>query len=257
MGIKSTGTIASILLTTMLTGCASQVSKDPLESMNRGIYKFNDTADKAVVKPIAGTYKALFPSPLRSGINNFFGNLNTIVSVANNLLQLKFNNAVSESGRFIINSTFGIGGVFDLASKDGIEKHTEDFGQTLGYWGVGDGPYLVLPLLGASSIRDTTGLLVDAWALDPIYYIHNIPTRNGARFAKAIDTRAQYLPASDLLDEAALDPYAYMRDAYFQRRANQVHDGEAPKANAEDEDFYSDKPVENKPVEPSADKPAN
>jgi phospholipid-binding lipoprotein MlaA len=244
MRTKSTGIIVSIFLTTMLSGCASQANRDPLESINRGVYKFNDTADKAVIKPIAGTYKALMPSPLRSGIRNFFSNLNTVASVANNLLQLKFSNAMTESGRFIINSTFGIGGLFDLASKDGIERHTEDFGQTLGYWGVEDGAYLVLPFLGASSLRDTTGLIVDSWAFDPIYYIHNVPTRTGTRFAKAIDTRAQYLPASDLLDEAALDPYAYMRDAYFQRRANQVNDGEPQKSKSEDEEFYSDKPAD-------------
>ncbi|MEQ1602856.1 MAG: VacJ family lipoprotein [Methylophilaceae bacterium] len=240
---KSTGVIVSVFLTTLLGGCASQANKDPLESLNRGVYKFNDTADKAVIKPIAGTYKALMPSPIRSGINNFFSNINTVVSVANNLLQFKFSNAMTESGRFIINSTFGIGGLFDLAGKDGIEKHNEDFGQTLGYWGVGDGAYLVLPLLGASSLRDTTGLIVDSWAFDPLYYIHNVPTRTGTRFAKAIDTRAQYLPASDLLDEAALDPYAYMRDAYFQRRTSQINDGEAPALKIEDDEFSVEKPV--------------
>lgn len=238
---KSTGIIVSVFLASLLSGCASQANRDPLESINRGVYKFNDTADKAVIKPIAGTYKALMPSPIRSGINNFFNNLNTIVSVANNLLQFKFNNAMTESGRFIVNSTFGLGGVFDLASKDGVEKHTEDFGQTLGYWGVGDGAYLVLPFLGASSLRDTTGLLVDSWAFDPIYYIHNVPTRTGTRFAKALDARAQYLPASDLLDDAALDPYAYMRDAYFQRRANQINDGETPSLK-EEEEFTGAKP---------------
>lgn len=215
------------LLAVALGGCATQ-AKDPLESLNRGIYKFNDTIDKAAVKPIAGTYKAVLPAPVRSGVNNFFTNLGTVVTVINELLQGKFSNAMDDAGRFVINSTFGIAGVIDVASMDSIEKHREDFGQTLGYWGVGDGPYLVLPLLGPSSFRDTAGLAVDILAFDPIYYIEDSATRNELLLVKFIDRRAQYLPGSDLLDEAALDPYIFTRDAYFQRRHSMIHDGNLP-----------------------------
>ncbi|HWU35309.1 MAG TPA: VacJ family lipoprotein [Methylovorus sp.] len=224
MRTKSYAVIASLVLVSLLSGCASQANKDPLEGLNRGVYKFNDTADKAVIKPIAGAYKAVVPSPVRSGVGNFFNNLGTFVSVINNLLQFKIDNAMSEAGRFVINSTFGIAGLIDVASKDGIERHPEDFGQTLGYWGVGDGAYLVLPFLGPSTLRDTGGLVVDTMAFDPISYVDNPRTRNQARLLNLVDKRSQYLPASDLLDDAALDPYAFMRDAYLQRRANQIND---------------------------------
>lgn len=240
MHIKITGVIASLVMALMLAGCATQANKDPLEGLNRGIYKFNDTVDKAAIKPIAGAYKAVLPTPVRSGVNNFFGNLNTFVSTINNLLQFKFGNAFSEAGRFVINSTFGIAGVIDVASMDKIEKHSEDFGQTLGHWGVGNGAYLVLPFLGPSNLRDTAGLVVDTLAFDPITYIDNPATRNSLRGVKLIDKRAQYLPGSDLLDEAALDPYAFMRDAYMQRRATQLRDGEAADV---DKDFNEESPA--------------
>lgn len=218
----------AILFAMTLSACASTGNNDPLEGMNRGIYKFNDVTDKAVIKPIAGAYKAVLPSPVRSGVNNFFGNLGTFVSVINDLLQFKFDKAVTGAGRFVINSTFGIAGLVDVASMDGIEKRNEDFGQTLGHWGVGSGPYIVLPFLGPSSVRDTTGLVVDSVAFDPLAYVDDPATRNSARALKILDKRAQLLPGSDLLDEAALDPYAFMRDAYFQRRQNQIHDGNVP-----------------------------
>lgn len=225
-----------VLCALMLSGCASTGNKDPLEGINRGVYKFNDVADKAVIKPIAGAYKAVLPSPVRSGVSNFFGNLNTFVSVINDLLQFKFDKAVEGAGRFVINSTFGIAGLIDVASMDGIEKRNEDFGQTLGYWGVGSGPYIVLPFLGPSNLRDTTGFVVDTLAFDPITYVDDPATRNSARALKYLDKRAQLLPGSDLLDEAALDPYAFMRDAYSQRRENQIHDGNVPEL---DEDSYN------------------
>lgn len=216
-----------------LSACASTGNNDPLEGMNRGIYKFNDVTDKAVIKPVAGAYKAVLPSPVRSGVSNFFGNLGTFVSVINDLLQFKFDKAVTGAGRFVINSTFGIAGLVDVASMDGIEKRNEDFGQTLGHWGVGSGPYIVLPFLGPSSVRDTTGLVVDSVAFDPLAYVDDPATRNSARALKILDKRAQLLPGSDLLDEAALDPYAFMRDAYFQRRQSQIHDGNVPELDEE------------------------
>lgn len=250
--IGSKGLFLGILLAGLLGGCATQGNKDPLEVMNRGIYKFNDTVDKAAVKPIAGAYKAVIPSPLRTGVNNFFTNLGTVVTIINDLLQFKLDKAMIDSGRFVINSTFGIAGLIDVASMDGIEKRNEDFGQTLGYWGWKDSAYLVLPLLGPSTLRDTGGLVFDSALIDPIYYVDHVPTRSQALALKFIDRRSQYLPASDLLDEAALDPYAFMRDAYMQRRNNQIHDGDVPR-----EDWDSADSDEPEAESTAAEAPAN
>lgn len=242
MRIKITTIIAALFLALLMTGCASQANKDPLEGFNRGVYKFNDVADKAVIKPVAGAYKAVIPTPIRSGVNNFFSNLNTLVSAINDLLQFKFDKAVTGLGRFTINSTFGIAGLFDLASKDGIEQRNEDFGQTLGHWGVGSGAYIVLPFLGPSTLRDTSGFVVDTVLFDPITYIEEPATRNSLRAVKFLDKRAQLLPASDLLDDAALDPYAFMRDAYLQRRASQIQDGIVPTELLKEDDEYNPAP---------------
>ena len=232
---KLTVSIIGIFLALSLGGCASQANKDPLEGLNRGIYKFNDTADKAVIKPIAGAYKAVVPSTLRTGVNNFFDNLGTLITFFNNVLQFKFSHAMDDAGRFVVNSTFGVLGLIDVASMDNIPHHSEDFGQTLGHWGLGSGPYLVLPFIGPSSVRDATGFAVDFTAFYPISYIEDVRTRNHLLVLGFIDTRAQYLPASDLLDEAALDPYSFMRDAYLQRRENQVTDGQAQR---EEDPFF-------------------
>lgn len=218
-------TLITICMITLMTGCASVDNRDPLEGFNRGVYKFNDVSDKAVFKPIAGAYKAVMPSPVRSGVNNFFTNLKTFVTTINQVLQFKFNKAAESAGRFVINSTIGIAGLFDVASKQGIPLYKEDFGQTLGYWGVGNGAYLMLPFFGPSTLRDATGLVADTITIDPLGYVDDPRTRNILVGTKFIDTRASFLPGSDLLDEAALDSYTFMRDAYLQRRANQVADG--------------------------------
>jgi len=234
----------SCLLAMMLTGCASQANKDPLESVNRGIYKFNDVADKAVLKPVATAYKTVAPTPVRIGVNNFFSNLGTITNVFNNLLQFKFANAFSEAGRFVINTTFGIAGFIDVAGMDKVPVHKEDFGQTLGYWGVGPGAYLVLPIAGPSSVRDATGWFVDLSTTDPITYTHNIGQvrlHNQLRAAQFIDKRTELLDAKDLVDDASLDPYAFMRDAYLQRRASLVQDGLVPTDLIKDEFFEDEK----------------
>nr|WP_294840639.1 VacJ family lipoprotein [uncultured Methylotenera sp.] len=235
---------ASCLLAMMVTGCASQANKDPLESINRGIYKFNDVADKAVLKPVATAYKNVAPTPVRLGVNNFFSNLGTLTNVLNNLLQFKFANAFSEAGRFVINSTFGIAGFIDVAGMDKVPVHKEDFGQTLGYWGVGPGAYLVLPIAGPSSVRDATGWFVDLSTTDPITYTHNIGQvrlHNQLRAAQFIDKRTELLDAKDLVDDASLDPYAFMRDAYLQRRASLVQDGLVPSELIKDEFFEDEK----------------
>ncbi|MDR2874982.1 MAG: VacJ family lipoprotein [Methylobacillus sp.] len=229
--------LVGTMLLTLLSGCATQGNRDPLESMNRGIYKFNDTVDNAAIKPVAGAYKAVVPSPIRTGVNNFFTNLGTVVTVINDLLQFKLGAAMNDAGRFVINSTFGIAGIFDVASMDGVEKNNNDFGQTLAVWGWENSAYLVLPFLGPSTVRDAGGLAVDSYAFDPIYYVDHVPTRNTSLAVKFVDRRSQYLPASDLLDEAALDPYAFMRDAYLQRRDRQIHGEEndnAPQDHWED-----------------------
>ncbi|MEZ0246429.1 MAG: VacJ family lipoprotein [Methylophilaceae bacterium] len=244
--------LVGVLLAGMLGGCATQGNKDPLEPMNRGIYKFNDTVDKAAIKPVAGAYKAVIPSPVRTGVNNFFTNLGTVVTIVNDLLQFKFDKALTDTGRFAINSTFGIAGLIDVASMDGIEKRNEDFGQTLGYWGWKDSAYLVLPFLGPSTLRDTGGLVFDSALIDPLYYVDDIPARNSAIALKFVDRRSQYLPASDLLDEAALDPYAFMRDAYMQRRTNQIHDGDAPHEEWDDSEM-DDEPAQPAPAVASAE----
>jgi phospholipid-binding lipoprotein MlaA len=234
------------ILALSLIGCASQANKDPLEGINRGIYKFNDVADKAVIKPIAKGYKAIAPTPVRTGINNFFNNLRTLTSVLNNLLQFKFANAFSEAGRFVINTTFGIAGFIDVAGMDKIPLHKEDFGQTLGHWGVNNGAYLVLPLIGPSTVRDTTGLVVDTVTTDPITYTHNIGEirlHNQLRAAQFIDKRTELLDATDIVDEASLDPYAFMRDAYLQHRASAVQDGLVPRDLIKDEFEDTDSPA--------------
>ena len=234
----------SCLLAVMITGCASQANKDPLESINRGVYKFNDVTDKAVFKPVATAYKTVTPSPIRTGVNNFFSNLGSVTNILNNLLQFKFANAFSETGRFVINSTFGLAGFIDVAGMDKVPVHKEDFGQTLGYWGVGSGAYLVLPFIGPSSVRDTTGLIVDTTTSDPITYTHNIGEirlHNQLRTAQFIDKRTELLDAKDLVDDASLDPYAFMRDAYLQRRASLIQDGLVPTDLIKDEFFEEEK----------------
>lgn len=241
-------TLRAIVLTAVLvsvSGCAT-TNKDPLEGINRGIYKFNDVADRYAMRPVAKAYKAVAPTPVRTGISNFFSNLGTLTTVVNDLLQLKFAQAFTDAGRFVINSTFGIAGFIDVASMDKIEKHQEDFGQTLGYWGVGSGAYLVLPIIGPSTVRDASGLFIDTVTSDPITYLHNtgqIRAHNQVRAVQLLDKRTQLLDATDLVDDASIDPYAFMRDAYLQRRASLIQDGLVPKELLQDEFEPADEDV--------------
>ena len=239
--------LISFVLALEVSGCATQANKDPLEGLNRGVYKFNDVADKVVIKPVATAYKAVAPTPVRKGVNNFFNNLGSITTVLNDLLQLKFANAFTDAGRFVINTTFGIAGFIDVAGMDKIPLHKEDFGQTLGYWGAGNGAYLVLPILGSSSVRDTTGLVFDSFTTDPITYAHydgKVALANVLLVGELIDKRTELLDAKDIVDEASLDPYAFARDAYLQRRASLIRDGGA-KQPADDgfEPADEDKPA--------------
>ena len=241
--------LVSMVFISMATGCATQTNKDPLEGVNRGVYKFNDVTDKVIFKPIATGYKAITPTPVRKGVNNFFNNLGSITTVLNDLLQFKFAHAFTDAGRFVINSTFGVAGLIDVAGMDNIAQHKEDFGQTLGYWGAGNGAYLVLPILGPSSVRDTTGLVFDFYTTDPITYVHrggNVATSNWLRAAQFIDKRTELLDAKDLVDDASLDPYAFARDAYMQRRDSLITDGVVSDKPANDgfEPADEDKPAE-------------
>lgn len=217
-------------------GCASNGGAyDPLEPVNRGIYQFNDTFDKAVMKPAAKGYKAVVPSPVRTGVGNFFGNLGDVVVTANDVLQLKLGRAASDFTRVAFNTTFGVLGVFDVATGWGLPKHTADFGLTLGRWGVGNGPYLVLPFLGPSTLRDSAGLYADSY-IDPVWNTDPVSARNSMVALDAVDTRARALGLERLVQEAALDPYVFVREAYLQRRRNQLYDGHPPRRNLEDED---------------------
>ena len=250
---KLTPLFLSLALVSMAAGCATQANKDPLEGVNRGVYKFNDVTDKVILKPIATGYKAITPTPVRKGVNNFFNNLGSITTVLNDLLQFKFAHAFTDAGRFVINSTFGIAGLIDVAGMDNIPQHKEDFGQTLGYWGASNGAYLVLPILGPSSVRDTTGLVFDTFTTDPITYVHrggNVATSNWLRAAQFIDKRTQLLDAKDLVDDASLDPYAFARDAYLQRRDSLIADGDLSKKPADDgfEPADEDKPAATEPA---------
>lgn len=228
--------IALLALAVTLTGCATNGDpRDPLEPLNRGIYKFNDTVDKAVTKPIAQGYRAVLPRPVRTGVSNFFSNIDDIFVTANNLLQFKLQTAASDFARLLANSTLGIGGIFDVARGFGLEKHNEDFGQTLGYWGTDDGAFLMLPLLGPSNVRDAVGTAVQGY-FDPVYNLNNVAVRNSLIGLSTVDGRANVLDAEKVLDEAALDPYTFLRDAYIQQRRSLIYDGNPPREKLSDLD---------------------
>ena len=213
----------------ILGGCATNDPRDPLEPMNRAVYKFNDVLDKTIVRPVAEAYKNVLPQFVRTGVTNFFNNLYDVLVALNNLLQGKLPEAASDVGRVAVNTTVGVGGLIDVATKIGLEKHNEDFGQTLGRWRVNDGPYLQLPLFGPSSFRDGLGRFVD-FKLDPVYWTwyHDVATRNSLWVLNIVSTRANLLDATDLLEKAALDPYEFQRDAYLQHRHNLIYDGNPP-----------------------------
>ena len=196
---------------------------DPYERMNRNVYAFNDVVDKAAVKPVAKGYKKLIPEGPRLCASNMFSNLGEPYTAVNNLLQGKPKAMLQDIGRLLLNSTLGIGGCVDVASAWGIPKHQEDFGQTLAVWGVPSGPYVVLPVLGPSTVRDALSKPVDFLA-NPIGYVTNVPLRNSLQGYKMLDTRTNLLEASDVVDQSALDPYVMVRDAWLQRRLAQIKD---------------------------------
>ena len=214
-------TVLAFLL--VLAGCASAPTdpRDPFEPINRNVNSVDRAVDQAALKPAAKGYEHSLPRLVRAGVSNFFANLGDPWSAVNNLLQLKVGNAAQDTMRFAVNTFFGLGGLLDIATGAGIERHKQDFGTTLAHWGVPPGPYLVLPLIGPSTLRDTVALPAD-WFGDPLRYVAPVADRNALVAGRTVDIRAQMLPLDPVLDEA-LDRYTFMRDAYFQHRDAQVH----------------------------------
>lgn len=224
-----------ILLTGILlaSGCASvpgpSEEYDPFESYNRAIFKFNKTVDEAAIRPVAQAYADHTPEFIQTGVSNFFSNLADVIVLVNDLLQFKIEQAGSDFYRIFVNSTLGVFGLFDPATHVGLPKHREDFGQTLAVWGVPDGPYFVLPFIGPSTIRDTGGFVVDIYTHPLFYMLEGDGTVAWATVGLAyIDKRASLLGASRVMEEAALDPYTFMREAYLQHRRNLIYDGNPP-----------------------------
>ena len=233
---------AILLLTAIgwLGGCATvpdeyRDPRDPWESYNRDMHQFNTAVDETFLQPIARGYQAITPDFLDAGITNFFNNMRDFTSAINNLLQLKLSRVVSDVGRILVNSTLGLLGFIDVASNLDIPSYKEDFGQTLGYWGVGPGPYFVLPILGPSTVRDAVAIIPD-WYTQPVAYLDDKAWRWALAILYGVDKRADLLGASKVLEEAALDPYTFTRDAYLQKRRNDVYDGNPP----EEEEYFED-----------------
>lgn len=244
---------AAALALALLQGCASAPRgdmanpADPLESFNRSVFNFNEGLDRAVLKPVATAYRDVTPAPVRTGVTSFFENISDMWSFFNNLMQAQPVEAADTFFRVTVNTFWGLGGIFDVASQMNIAKHKQDFGQTLGVWGVAPGPYLVLPLFGPSTIRDTLGLVVDVQG-NLVTHVDNVPSRNSLAGLRLVNTRANLLNAGNLLDQAALDKYTFTRDIYLQRRGNLGDD----KAPAEERfDLPEDDPANRVPATPT------
>ena len=230
---RASGLALALGASLLLSGCATTNNpNDPFEKFNRAMFTFNDAVDRNALKPVATAYKEVTPSFLQTGVNNFFGNLSDLWSSANQFAQFKGRDGMSDLARFAMNSTLGLAGVLDVATPAGLRKHNEDLGQTLGYWGVPSGPYLMLPILGPSTIRDTVALPGDWWG-DAWTHVDNIPLRNSGIVLRAVDQRASVLDASNLLEDAALDRYEFIRDGYLQRRASKVLDTDKAQERSE------------------------
>ncbi len=225
-----------VVIAATLSGCATVPAdsgndpRDPVESFNRQVFEFNEVVDRAVLKPVAQVYEAVLPEPVRDCISNVFSNFREPSNAVNNLLQGKPVDAVSDTCRFVVNSTIGLLGCFDPARQMGLAKSNEDFGQTLGRWGAGQGPFLVVPIFGPSSVRDAIGFFGVEPYLDVNFYIDNIRVRNSILGTRIVNQRAELLQADDLISGAALDKYRFIRDGYLQRRRSLVYDGNPPRA---------------------------
>jgi phospholipid-binding lipoprotein MlaA len=232
--------LGAACLASLVTGCATTGTTrgDPLEGFNRGVFAFNEALDTVLLKPLATGYEALLPEIVRTGVDNFFDNLVDAWSAVNHLLQGKPVEATEMGVRFGMNTFIGLGGLIDVASDAGLERRSEDFGQTLGRWGFGPGPYIMLPLLGPSTLRDTSALVLD-WRATPVAMLHESRDRVPLAVLQVISTRARLLSVTRAIDEIAIDKYALIRDGFLARRRNQVYDGdppdEPPPPEAEDE----------------------
>lgn len=232
-----------VLLSALAAGCATRGAgkpdrRDPFERMNRSTFAFNDAVDRAILKPVAKGYRKVAPQFVETGISNFMSNIHYPVVIVNDLLQAKFKPALSDTGRLLLNTTFGLGGLLDPASDAGLDKNDEDFGQTLGKWGVGPGPYLILPFLGPSTLRDGVGTAADQLA-DPRTYIERDSIRLAIQGMRIIDMRAQLLDVEGTLNKA-YDRYGFLRNVYLQRRQYQVTDGQAAEEPMEEEETLDD-----------------
>lgn len=224
--------VSMTLMALLLTACASippgstADPRDPFERYNRAMFSFNKTVDDKVLKPVATGYVDVIPDLVRTAIGNFFGNIGDVWTAVNNYLQGKPRDGTNDLARVVLNSTFGIVGLIDVATPAGLVQHEEDFGQTLGVWGVKSGPYLVLPILGASTVRDGLVRPLDLYA-DPITQINGAGVENSLRALRLVDDRATLLYSTRMMEDAALDPYLFVRDAYLQRRESRVRDGKS------------------------------
>lgn len=237
--MKLRNTVLALAATGLISGCATGPDRkpgDPLEPMNRAIFSFNDHVDRYIAEPVAKGYQKVTPQPLRTAVSNFFSNLGDLTNAANALLQLKITDATEDFVRFAFNSTFGLGGLLDWATPAGLPKHHQDFGLTLGHWGIPSGPYLVLPLFGPSTVRDSMGLIVDV-KFNPLNYIEPAE-RNPLYVLQFVSVRSDLLGATNLLEQAALDKYSFVRDAYTQQRKARLRgtgDNAAPLPNYDDQ----------------------
>lgn len=269
MTMRTYARYASVLTVCALTaGCATQGTpdpRDPWEGFNRGVYKFNDTVDRALFKPVAQAYTYVTPQPVRSCIHNMFSNVGDLWAATNSFLQGRGHDFVNTLGRFLFNTTMGIGGCIDVASANGARKIPNDFGTTLGVWGLGTGPYLVLPLWGPSTVRDSAGLVGDWYGREVSYTspsaMDNTALRNSLWGLTLIDTRANLLETTNTVDRIALDPYSFVRDAYLQRRAAMVRgtatgEDDLPDYSIDDDVGDTDANASPTPNEPAATPPA-
>lgn len=227
---RRVGLLLGVGMLLLLQACASVKSadaRDPWEPMNRSIYQFNDAIDAVALKPAAQLYVKVLPSMVRTGVSNFMGNLGDVWSMVNSALQLKGQATVETFMRINVNTFMGLGGILDVATEIGIQKRREDFGQTLGYWGVQPGPYVVLPLFGPSTLRDTLAFPVDMQGNVTNSLAHE-PTRNALLVTRLVDIRSGLLQTVDVVKAASLDPYSFVRDGYLQKRFNDIHDGNPP-----------------------------
>lgn len=218
-----------------LSGCATAHSPDPLESWNRGVFSFNETVDVHVLKPVAEGYVKVTPQPVRTGVRNFFGNIGDVWSSVNLFLQGRLKEGAASTMRVAVNSTLGLGGLIDLATPMRLDRFNEDLGQTLGVWGAPSGAYIVWPLMGPSSVRDSANF-VTSMTFSATTLIDGAREDNLARLLNVVSTRAAYLSATDLLDSVALDKYAFTRDAYLQRRQSLIDQGRTPAEVEEEEE---------------------